>query len=129
MPGFITTGVLFTGMGAATAVADDLQQGFVDRVRSLPIHRIAFLSGRAAADTVWNTWGLVISAAIAFAVGFRLHGAVPAAIGAFGLCVLFGFAFEWMMVTIGLVSGTAQGRRPCRCSSFRCRSSRAPMCP
>src|ERR1700735_2640056 len=36
VPGFITTGVLFSGMGAATVVADDLEHGFVDRVRSLP---------------------------------------------------------------------------------------------
>jgi ABC transporter DrrB family efflux protein len=108
VPGFITTGVLFTGMGAATVVAEDLQQGFVDRLRSLPIPRLSFLAGRAVADSFWNTWGLLISTAIAFAVGFRLHSSVPDALAAFGLCVLFGFAFEWMMITIGLVSGTPQ---------------------
>ena len=39
VPGFITTGVLFAGMGAAAGVAEDLEQGFVDRPRSLPIPR------------------------------------------------------------------------------------------
>ena len=38
-PGFITTGVMFSGIGAAVAMAEDLQQGFVDRLRSLPIPR------------------------------------------------------------------------------------------
>ena len=33
VPGFITTGVLFSGMGSATGVAEDLEQGFVDRLR------------------------------------------------------------------------------------------------
>src|SRR5207237_2003376 len=33
VPCLITTGILFTGMGAATAVAEDLEQGFVDRLR------------------------------------------------------------------------------------------------
>jgi ABC-2 type transport system permease protein len=39
VPGFVTTGVLFAGIGAAVAMAEDLQQGFVDRLRSLPIPR------------------------------------------------------------------------------------------
>ena len=47
VPGFITTGVLFSGMGAATVVAEDLEQGFVDRLRSLPVPRASFLTGRA----------------------------------------------------------------------------------
>src|ERR687897_3088046 len=37
VPGFITTGLLVAGMGAAAGVAEDLEQGFVDRLRSLPI--------------------------------------------------------------------------------------------
>lgn len=85
-------------MGAATAVAEDLEQGFVDRLRSLPVPRISFLTGRATADTLWNAWGLVITAAIGFAVGFRLHSSVLDALAAFGLCVVFGFAFEWVFI-------------------------------
>src|SRR5438105_1504720 len=42
LPGFITTSVLFSGIGAATVVAEDLEQGFVDRLRSLPIPRVSF---------------------------------------------------------------------------------------
>jgi len=108
VPGFITTGVLFTGMNAATAAAEDLQQGFVDRLRSLPVPRMCFLTGRALADTAWNTWGLIITAAIGFAVGFRIHGPVPGSLAAFGLCVVFGFAFEWLFIMLGLMAGTPQ---------------------
>ena len=108
VPGFITTGVLFSGMGAATGVAEDLEQGFVDRLRSLPVPRVSFLTGRAAADTVWNAWGLIVTAAIGFAVGFRLHGSVPDALAALGLCVVFGFAFEWLFILLGLLAGTPQ---------------------
>jgi ABC transporter DrrB family efflux protein len=108
VPGFITTGVLFSGMGTATAVAEDLEQGFVDRLRSLPIPRSAFLSGRAVADTAFQVWGLAITTAIGFAVGFRFHGTVPEAVAAFGLCLAFGFAFVWLFMTLGLLAGTAQ---------------------
>ena len=108
VPGFITTGVLFAGMNAASAAAEDLQQGFVDRLRSLPVPRVCFLTGRALADTAWNTWGLIITAAIGFAVGFRIHGPVIDSVAAFGLCVLFGFAFEWLFIMLGLLAGTPQ---------------------
>jgi ABC-2 type transport system permease protein len=108
VPGFITTGLLFVGMGAAAGVAEDLEQGFVDRLRSLPIPRGAVLAGRALADTAVQVWGLAVTAAIGFAVGFRLHGSVAQALAAFGLLVLLGFAFEWLFITLGLFAGSAQ---------------------
>src|SRR5438552_17262073 len=45
VPGFITSSVLFGGMGSASAVAEDLQAGFIDRLRSLPIPRSSVLTG------------------------------------------------------------------------------------
>jgi ABC transporter DrrB family efflux protein len=108
VPGFVTTGILFAGMGAAAGVAEDLEQGFFDRLRSLPIPRAAVLAGRGLADTALVTWSLAVGTALGFAVGFRLHGSVAAGLAAFGLCVLFSFAFEWVFITIGLVAGTAQ---------------------
>jgi ABC-2 type transport system permease protein len=108
VPGFITTGVLFAGMGAAAGVAEDLEQGFVDRLRSLPIPRSAVLAGRALADTGMQIWGLAITTAIGFAVGFRIHGSVLDAVAAFGLLILLGFAFEWLFITLGMFAGSAQ---------------------
>jgi ABC-2 type transport system permease protein len=108
VPGFITTGILFAGMGAAAGVAEDVEQGLFDRLRSLPIPRAAVLAGRGLADTALVTWSLVVGTALGFAVGFRMHGSVAAGLAALGLCVLFSFAFEWVFITIGLVAGTAQ---------------------
>ncbi len=108
VPGYITTGVLFTAMGAATGMAEDLEQGFVDRLRSLPIPRTSVLAGRALADTTLVAWGLAVMTAIGFAVGFRLHGSVADAAVAFGLTVVFGFAFVWMFLALGIFAGNAQ---------------------
>jgi ABC-2 type transport system permease protein len=108
VPGFITTTILWAGMGAATGVADDVQHGFVDRLRSLPIPRAAVLIGRSLADLALMVWALAIAAIFGFAVGFRLTGSVSGALAAFGLCLVFGFAFEWVFIVIGLVGGTAQ---------------------
>ncbi len=108
IPGFVTTGVLFAGIGAAVAVAEDLQQGFIDRLRSLPIPRSAVLAGRALADTVILIWSLGVTVALGFLVGFRLHGSVLNGLAAFGLVVLFGYVFEWLFITVGLFAGNAQ---------------------
>jgi ABC transporter DrrB family efflux protein len=108
VPGFIATGVLFTGIGTATAMAEDVEHGFVDRLRSLPIPRSAVLSARALADTAILAWSTAFTAAIAFAVGFRLHGSAADGLAAFGLVVAFGFAFEWVFITLGLYAGNAQ---------------------
>jgi ABC transporter DrrB family efflux protein len=108
VPGFIATGVLFMGIGTATAMAEDLEQGFVDRLRSLPIPRSSVLIARAAADTAILAWSTAFTAAVAFAVGFTLHGSTLEGLAAFGLVVLFGFAFEWVFITMGLFAGSAQ---------------------
>ncbi len=108
VPGFVATSALFTGMGAASGIAEDLQFGFIDRLRSLPIPRYSVLVGRAVADMIMLVWSLAVTAGIGFAVGFRLHGSVAGALGAFGLCVVFGFAFEWVFISLGMIAGNAQ---------------------
>jgi ABC-2 type transport system permease protein len=108
VPGFVATGVLFSGIGAAVATAEDLEHGFIDRLRSLPIPRSSVLAARAVADTAILTLASAVTIAIAFAVGFRLHGSALDGLAAFGLVILFGFAFEWVFLTMGLLAGNAQ---------------------
>jgi ABC-2 type transport system permease protein len=108
VPGFVMTSVLFAGTGGAAGVAEDVEHGFFDRLRSLPVSRGASLAGRTLADTAVLAWGLAITTAIGFAIGFRIHGDVPMALAAFGLCVVYGFAVTWLFVWIGLVAGNAQ---------------------
>ena len=33
---------------------------------------------------------------------------MPAALGAFALCIAFGFAFDWLFIALGMISGTPQ---------------------
>jgi len=108
VPGFVTTGLLFSGTAAAVGIAEDVEGGLFDRLRSLPIPRASVLAGRGLADTAMLAWGTVVTVAIGFAIGFRAHAGVPSALAALGLCLLFGFAFVWMFMAIGLIAGNAQ---------------------
>jgi ABC-2 type transport system permease protein len=108
VPGYVATGILFSGAGASAGVAEDLELGFVDRLRSMPVHRASVLIGRALADTSLLAWSTAITSGIGFLVGFRLHAGVGKALLAYALCVVFGFAFEWIFVLIGLMAGSAQ---------------------
>jgi ABC-2 type transport system permease protein len=108
VPGFVMTSVLFQGMGASTGIAEDLQGGLFDRLRSLPISLVSIISGRITADTALMGYSLTVTTLIGFLVGFRLHGSVLAGLAAFGLCVVYGFAFCWLFVALGLLAGNPQ---------------------
>jgi ABC transporter DrrB family efflux protein len=104
--------------GGAVGVAEDLESGLFDRLRSLPVPRPAVLLGRSLADTALNMWGAVVTIVVGFLVGFRVSGGVVGAVAALGLCVVFAAAFSWLMIFIGLVSGSAQAAQGMSFSVF-----------
>ncbi len=108
VPGFVVTGVLFSGMGAAAGIADDMQSGLFDRLRSLPIRLLSIVTGRVMADTALVAWGLAVTTGIGFLIGFRVDNGVVDALAAFGCCLLFGFAFVWLFIALGLMAGSPQ---------------------
>jgi ABC transporter DrrB family efflux protein len=108
IPGILTTGLIWAGMGAAAAVTEDRAQGLFDRHRSLPIPRSSVLAGRAMADAAMQVWALLVMTAVSFAVGFRLHGGVGNGLLAAALIVVYIFAFEWVFISIGMFASNAQ---------------------
>ncbi len=108
VPGFVVTGVLFQGMSAASGVADDQAGGLFDRLRSLPIRLLSIVTGRVGADSALVAWGVIVMTAVGFAVGFRVGGSAADALAAFGLTILYGFAFVWMFIFMGLAAGSPQ---------------------
>lgn len=108
VPGFVVTSVLFSGMGSSAGIAEDMQAGLFDRLRSLPISRLSVVVGRVLADTALVAWSLVVTIAIGMLVGFRVDDGTGPALAAFGLCMLYGFAFCWLFNALGLYSGSPQ---------------------
>lgn len=108
VPGFVGTGVLFSGMTASIGAAEDLQLGLFDRLRSLPVPRLGVVAGRVVADTIMATIGLTVTTLVGFAVGFRTSAPIGGLLVAIALCIFAAFAFTWMFVLLGLMAGTPQ---------------------
>jgi ABC-2 type transport system permease protein len=108
VPGFLLTTILWTGMNAPAGVAEDAASGVHDRFRSLPIPRTAVVAGRSLADGALVSWTLLVNAVLGFAVGFRTHGGIAAAVGAFVVMLVVTYVFSWVFLTLGLVGGNAQ---------------------
>lgn len=108
VPGFITSGVLYTTLGTAIGMAEDLQSGLMDRFRSLPMPQAAVLTGRMLADMAVLVWCLAVTTGVGFVLGFRLSGSVLDGLAAFGMCLLFGVAFIWVFIALGLLAGNVK---------------------
>ena len=102
VPGIAVQTVLFSAGVTGFALADDMQKGFVSRLRSLPMARSAVFGGRVVADTLNNAIGLIILLITGYLVGFRpasFAGLVLAAL----LLLLFALAVSLGYALIGLV--------------------------
>ncbi|HEX3813343.1 MAG TPA: ABC transporter permease [Mycobacteriales bacterium] len=91
VPGIAVQTAIFSAGTTGFGLCDDLQKGFIDRLRSLPMARSAVLAGRAIADSLNNLVQVVILILVGVAVGFR-----PQSFGGLllGVVLLLGFALS-----------------------------------
>jgi ABC transporter DrrB family efflux protein len=105
MPGIFVQTVTFGSLNTSIGLASDLNQGLIERFRSLPMARSAVLAGRTLADLVRNVFVVALMFAVGFAVGWRVHTGIVPLIGAVLLVLLFGYALSWIFATVGLAVG------------------------
>jgi ABC-2 type transport system permease protein/oleandomycin transport system permease protein len=103
MPGIFVQTVTFGALNTAIGLATDLNQGLIERFRSLPMARSAVLAGRTLADLVRNVFVVALMFAVGFAVGWRVHTGLVPLIAAVLLILLFGYALSWIFATVGLI--------------------------
>ncbi|WP_433121547.1 ABC transporter permease [Micromonospora sp. CA-246542] len=104
MPGMFVMTMVFGISLTTIAVADDLERGVTDRLRSMPVAPLAPLVARAVTDLLFALVTLVVLLATGLAVGWRAHGGVGASLGAVGLILLLRFALVWVGIFLGLVT-------------------------
>ncbi len=101
-PGMLVLAMVFGLEETMTAVQQDAARGVTDRFRTLPMSRWAVVGGRAGADLLSSTLGLVVLLAGGLVVGWRWQGGALAALAAVGLLLLLRVAALWVGVWLGL---------------------------
>jgi ABC transporter DrrB family efflux protein len=102
IPAIFVEAVLLGGMTTALALAQDLGAGMIDRFRSLPMARSAFLTGRTLADLCRNVLALGCIIGVGVLVGFRFHNNAAACLVGVALIIGFGYVLTWVYAAIGL---------------------------
>jgi len=105
VPAVLIQAVTFAAMGSGVGIANDLKTGMIDRFRSLPIARSAFLVGRTTSDSTRMGIQAVLLIAASLAIGFRFHNGIPAALAMIVVVVLFGIALTTFSAWIGMAVG------------------------
>jgi ABC transporter DrrB family efflux protein len=102
VPSVFLEAVLIGGMTTSLALAQDLQSGMIDRFRSLPMARSAFLAGRTLADVCRSVVALAVMTGLGVLVGFRFHNTFGTSLAGLALIVAFGYSFTWAYAAVGL---------------------------
>jgi ABC transporter DrrB family efflux protein len=105
LPGSIGQTAAFASFGTAIALAQELQKGVIDRLRSMPMARSAVLTGRLVADTVRMLITILIIVVVGYAVGFRFTNGVLPAMWMILLATVFGIAICCIAAFTGLAIG------------------------
>jgi ABC transporter DrrB family efflux protein len=108
IPGILVQSAVFGATATALGLTEDLAAGVIDRFRSLPMARSAVLTGRTAADLVRNSFVLSLMLIVGYLMGWRFEQGFLKVVLALVLALLFGYAFSWVMVVIGLATKTPE---------------------
>jgi ABC transporter DrrB family efflux protein len=101
--GVLVQSLAFGMMGPATSIATDLTEGIVDRLRSLPMARSAYLVGHLLAELAAAILGATVLCLSGLLVGWRIHSDLPHALAGFGLLVVFAFTMLVVGTLLGLL--------------------------
>ena len=109
IPGIIVQQMAFGGFATALGLVDDLKKGLVDRFRSLPMSRMAVLTGRTLSDIAMNALALAVMIVVGYIVGFAFATSALEVAAGVALCLLIGYAFSWVFACVGLYASTPEG--------------------
>ena len=101
MPGILIQTTIFGATQTGTGLAEDLQKGMVDRYRSLPMARSAFLGGRIVAETLVNIFVACLMLGVGYIIGMRFHGGFWPGFAMPFMVAGFAFGFSWVAAVVG----------------------------
>jgi ABC-2 type transport system permease protein len=108
MAGILIQTVAFGATITAINLAADLQRGFVDRLRSLPIFAPGLIIGHIIADTVRNLLSAAVMLGIGYLVGFRPTADLGEWLMVTLLIIVFSMAISSLSSILGLLAKSVE---------------------
>jgi ABC-2 type transport system permease protein len=108
LPGVFVIMAGFAAVTTAISVASDMQQGVVDRFRTLPMAKSAVVAGHVLSDLPRALIGLAVTIGAGVLIGFRSHAGPGAWAAAIGLTLLVTFTLSWIAAVIGLLGKSVE---------------------
>jgi ABC-2 type transport system permease protein len=108
LSGLFAQTTLFASSTVAVAVATDMSEGVIDRMRTMPVARSAVLMGRAVSNSIIGLPALAVMISCALIVGWRAEAGLGRAVLGFLLLAVFGFAMAWVGIWLGMVARSPQ---------------------
>lgn len=102
VPAVLIQTMTFACMGTGVGIARDLDTGMIDRFRSLPIARSAFLVGRTFSDSLRLGIQAILLVIASMVMGFRFTTGLGPALAMVAIVVLFGLALTTFSAWMGL---------------------------
>jgi len=105
-PGVLIMAICYCASTTAARVSTDWSTGFVERLRSMPIVRPAFLVSHLMAAMVRNIGSVLVALGVAVLFGFRSQGSLGDSLSAVAILLGFAIALTSVAVLIGVMASS-----------------------
>ena len=100
-PGILVQTVVMITIYTAMTINNDIDKGFFDRIRSLPVWRPSLMVGSLLGDTLRYTMASTVILTVAVLLGYRAPGGFSGVVMAVALLLVFCFALSWIWTLMG----------------------------
>lgn len=108
IPATIVQGVLFGAVGAGSAMATDIEDGFFERLMASPVSRTSILVGRLAGAAVMSFVQAWLFLGIVALFGVDIEGGIPAVLLVSLVAALLGAGIGAVSVAVGIRTGSSE---------------------
>src|SRR5262245_17558030 len=109
VPGILLMTIASGAVQTAVSIRSDMNEGIVNRFRTMPITRTAVVTGHVLGSVIQNMAAVVMVIVVGLAMGFRPTATLVEWIAFAGLAMLVAFAITWLAVALGLLAKTVEG--------------------
>lgn len=107
IPGILAQSILTGAITIGVQLREDMDKGVFDRLRSLPIARIAPLAGALLADTIRYAIVTVLTFTMGYIMGYRPQAGIEAVLLVSVMVICFAWCVSWIFALAGVIGRSA----------------------